>query len=211
MTFYQYLGYGITDNNGKAKLEYDSQGNSIAHSYTGTGAGLVDVVASLDSPSSISDSSLVSETFGLYDCTMKDTGTSSDNTNIYQNATYLNRASEYTQITDNGTDTTFISTNTFSNDVCIELDAYVNVGDTNPMFAITDGGTVKSQLTQENFNLPDNTWIHYKVEIKNNNIVWSTDYNSQTKSGTVTSYNRFRLRKAVGETLNYKNIRIYPI
>lgn len=142
---------------------------------------------------------------------MKDTGTSSDNTNIYQNATYLNRTSEYTQITDNGTDTTFILTNTFSNDVCIELDAYVNVGDANPMFAITDGGTVKNQLTQENFNLPDNTWIHYKVEIKNNNVVWSTDYNSQTKSGTVTSYNRFRLRKAVGETLNYKNIRIYPI
>ena len=65
---YNYLGYGVTDENGIAKLDHDANGDSISHSYTGTGAGKIDVVASLDSPSSISDSSLVSETYELEDC-----------------------------------------------------------------------------------------------------------------------------------------------
>lgn len=209
MVFYKYIGYGVTDENGVAKLDHDTEGNPLTHSYTGTCAGEVDVVASLDNP--VLEGSIVSETYELYDCLMKDIGTSANPTNIYANTTYLNRTSEYTQITDNGTDTTFIQTNMFSGDICIELDAYVNVADNNPVFAITDGGTVRNQLTQENLNLPDNTWIHYKIQIKDNNIVWSTDYNSQTKTGTLTTYNRFRFRKGVGETLNYKNLMFYPI
>lgn len=71
-TNYIYLGYGITDSNGKAKLEYDAQGNQLSHSYTGTGAGEVDIVASLDS--SITDSSLVSETYEVEDCYWIETG-----------------------------------------------------------------------------------------------------------------------------------------
>ena len=67
---YNYLGYGVTDNQGKAKLEYDSEGNPLTHSYTGTGAGKVDIVASLDSE--ITDGSLVSETYELYDCLIYD-------------------------------------------------------------------------------------------------------------------------------------------
>ena len=62
---YIYLGYGVTDNQGKAKLEYDSEGNPLTHSYTGTGAGEVDIVASLDN--TITESSLVSETYELID------------------------------------------------------------------------------------------------------------------------------------------------
>ena len=71
-TTYTPIGYGITDENGKAKLEYDAQGNQLSHSYTGTGAGEVDIVASLDS--SITDSSLVSETYSIDDCYWIETG-----------------------------------------------------------------------------------------------------------------------------------------
>ena len=69
---YVYLGYGTTDENGECKLDHDANGDSISHSYTGTGAGKIDVVASLDSPSSISDSSLVSETYGIIDGFLSD-------------------------------------------------------------------------------------------------------------------------------------------
>ena len=55
MTSYRYLGYGTTDANG------------VAHyTYTGTGAGEVDVIASLDNP--ISEGSIVSETYEVLDC-----------------------------------------------------------------------------------------------------------------------------------------------
>ena len=59
---YRYLGYGITDSNGEAKLEYDENGNHLDHSITGTGAGELDIVASLDKPTNEDDD----------DCTMMD-------------------------------------------------------------------------------------------------------------------------------------------
>ena len=67
---YRYLGYGITDSNGEAKLEYDENGNHLDHSITGTGAGELDIVASLDKP--IGSGSIVSETYGIWDTLMYD-------------------------------------------------------------------------------------------------------------------------------------------
>ena len=67
---YIYKGYGITDENGIAKLDHDAQGNPLTHSYTGTGAGEIDIVASLDS--TIGDSSIVSETYSLLDALFYD-------------------------------------------------------------------------------------------------------------------------------------------
>ena len=75
MAIYRYLGYGITDENGIAKLDHDAQGNPITHSYTGTGAGEIDIVASLDDNTHISDSSIQSETYSLIDAKFKDTAT----------------------------------------------------------------------------------------------------------------------------------------
>ena len=81
MVQYRYLGYGVTDEKGIAKLDHDPQGRAIEHSYTGSGAGKVDIVASLDSE--IGDSSLVSETYGLYDCIYYDGATSNKNSNYF--------------------------------------------------------------------------------------------------------------------------------
>ena len=60
MTTYKYLGYGVTDENGVAHLDHDANGDPLTHSYTGVGAGEIDVLASLDNP--ITSSSIVSET-----------------------------------------------------------------------------------------------------------------------------------------------------
>lgn len=70
MTSYRYLGYGTTDSNG------------VAHyTYTGTGAGEVDVIASLDNP--ISEGSIVSETYSIQDLLAYDTGIDGTETNLY--------------------------------------------------------------------------------------------------------------------------------
>lgn len=73
MANYRYLGYGITDENGIAKLDHDANGDPITHSYTGTGAGKVDIVASLDDQSHISDSSIQSETYEVLDAKIFET------------------------------------------------------------------------------------------------------------------------------------------
>lgn len=83
MIRYRYLGYGITNNGGVAKLDHDATGNPIQHSYTGSGVGELDIVASLDNP--ISKGSLVSETYELLDYIFYDKGILSDNHDWYDN------------------------------------------------------------------------------------------------------------------------------
>ena len=81
---YRYLGYGITNDKGIAKLEFDANGNPIDHSYTGTGAGELDIIASLDDNTHISDSSIQSETYDVWDYIFYDTGIDgTKNTNWY--------------------------------------------------------------------------------------------------------------------------------
>ena len=72
MVSYIYLGYGVTDSNGIAKLDHNASGTSIDHSYTGTGAGEIDVVASLDS--TIGSGSVVSQPYTVLDCGFYDSG-----------------------------------------------------------------------------------------------------------------------------------------
>ena len=67
MTSYRYLGYGVTNSNGVAHLDHDPQGNPI-NGYTGTGAGEIDVVASLDNP--VESGSIVSGTLPIFDCVL---------------------------------------------------------------------------------------------------------------------------------------------
>ena len=67
MANYRYLGYGITNEQGIATLDHDANGNPIDHSYTGTGAGEIDIVASLDDNTHISERSIQSETYSLWD------------------------------------------------------------------------------------------------------------------------------------------------
>ena len=68
MATYRYLGYGITNEQGIAKLDHDANNDPIDHSYTGTGAGELDIIASLDNDIDISDSSIQSETYEVTDC-----------------------------------------------------------------------------------------------------------------------------------------------
>ena len=93
-TVYRYLGYGTTDSNGVAKLDHDANGDAISHSYTGTGAGEVDVVGSTDAPADISDSSFQSETYEVLDCMWYDDCTvSTHNTNWFNR---YNLSTDYT-------------------------------------------------------------------------------------------------------------------
>ena len=64
MTSYRYLGYGRTDANGVAHLKKNASGQDV-NGYVGTGAGEVDVIASLDNP--ISQGSIVSEPYNVFD------------------------------------------------------------------------------------------------------------------------------------------------
>ena len=87
---YKYLGYGVTDSNGVAKLDHDAEGQELQHSYTGVGAGEVDVVASLDNP--VSSGSIVSGTLSVWDVIKYDDATiNSHDDTLWQALTYLSK------------------------------------------------------------------------------------------------------------------------
>ena len=83
MTSYTYLGYGTTDSNGVAKLDHDANGDPISHSYTGVGAGEIDLLASTDNP--ITSSSCQSEPYTLWDYLFYDDGVTSPKTANWNN------------------------------------------------------------------------------------------------------------------------------
>ena len=93
MVAYRYLGSALTNANGVATFDYQ-----------GTGAGEIDVIASLDNP--ITDGSIVSETLSVMDTLLYDTGTD-PNHNIWTGDTSaLTRNSEYSRLEEQTTDTT---------------------------------------------------------------------------------------------------------
>lgn len=103
-TTYRYLGYGVTNNNGVAKLDHDANGDPITHSYTGSGAGKVDIVASLDDNTHISESSIQSEIFEVEDCKFLDTFTTDTSSNYFLGGGSLSISDGVFHYTGSGTD-----------------------------------------------------------------------------------------------------------
>ena len=92
----RYLGYGYTNAQGVAKLEYDPSGNALSHSYTGVGAGKVDIVAE--------SGTLQSETYSITDALYYDKAIQSEYNNTpYSSTSYLTRNENNTKIDGNGT------------------------------------------------------------------------------------------------------------
>ena len=79
MTTYRYLGYAKTDANGVAK-----------YNFTGSGAGEIDYIASLDNP--IVDGSIVSVPCNVLDCIYYDPVNSDTSSNYYLNTNVANIA-----------------------------------------------------------------------------------------------------------------------
>jgi hypothetical protein len=224
---YNYLGYGITDSNGKAKLEYDSEGNPLTHSYTGTGAGKVDIVASLDSE--ITESSLVSETFVLYDTLFYEKGVTGDPiTNwllLGSNGT-LTRKSEYSVIKD-GDNTSggvvyFIkdpNANTnwkFPPSIMIELDIKRCDGlATNQILTPRQNNSNTNQSFSMNWlGISDTNWHSIGIKLtptKMEGFVNGSKVNEMNVTGE-TSYWTFGIWTSVNITeVQFKNVKVYPI
>lgn len=65
---YRCIGRGTTDSQGIAHITHDCEGNALqTQGYTGVGAGIMDFIASTDSPSNISDNSFQSSVHEVID------------------------------------------------------------------------------------------------------------------------------------------------
>ena len=202
---YTPIGYGITDENGVAKLEKDMDDQDLTHSYTGTGAGEIDIVSSLDDPDTINESSIQSEPYTLVDAIVKDIGKSSDH-----NDSLWNSVSELTR-GDTGTTanlTSQIYTAQYDVGVACEFD-------------LSDIETVcRVQIAR--YQTGETTTYHYydftsgavRIEVTANQIIFKLDGTvKQTIDNTTNNKFRFFFNIPSGQTpkFKFKNLRIYPL
>ena len=218
MTSYRYLGYGTTDANGVAHLTKNASGQDV-NGYVGTGAGEVDVIASLDNP--ISQGSIVSETLPVLDATFFDKGILNDpqTTDVWynqQNAS-LTRASEYSEITENGGTAILRLKSANSIDktsICVEFDVWVdNVNENFMSFANTTVGTYKGAYKLSEMNLQAETWNHIKLEVDSNGVVTPNGITSAQKTldfNTEKMVFAFLTNGAITK-VRFKNWCVYPI
>ena len=103
------IGFGYTNANGVATLDYDAEGNELQNSgYVGQGVGNVDISAS----AVIDGSTFVSGTFSVFDCYRHDDGTINSHNDIWTGITNtdLTREAEYTTIKEKTVGTTALIT-----------------------------------------------------------------------------------------------------
>ena len=216
MTSYRYTGYGVTDSNGIAKLEYDSEGNPLTHSYTGVGAGKVNIVASLDS--TIDADSLISEPKEVLDCIKIDYGTLLNHNDIYipNQSTILTRYDEYSTITSASEGVNSSIPTSISGDVAVLFDLYqVDGSRTSPVIRIYNGNTYITGFHIKEINAYTGEWISCKLEITDTTTTL-TNLNNDTQitKEINDTYNRFSLYKASNSNiteLRFRNVLIYPI
>ena len=213
MVQYRYLGYGVTNSDGVAKLDHDAQGNPVEHSYVGTGAGEVDIVASLDS--SITDSSLVSETYSLLDCQFYQQGT----TTPPENTWILNKftptyGSDGTTLTSTEFATCFAnkkgtSTTVFDWDSPVSIEFYItNVTSTNADIQIYDN----TNNCTRSFNVLGITGGNQvKILVESDKIRYFVDGVEKTPQQWNVSVDTFRIGLRGTGTITFKNFMIYPI
>lgn len=202
MTSYRYLGYGTTDANGVAHLKKNASGQDV-NGYVGTGAGEVDVIASLDNP--ISQGSIVSETYSIWDTLQYDGGTINDhNDTIWNNIDYLSRGEEYSTITRDGNEALkFI---TITGDICIEFDLMTTMGNAAGLLSVRNGSTTLKAITGTDCGGVSNTWKHIKITIIGSKL---TLEGSSIVDFDVTNFNRLYFRSASGYQTNFKDLKVY--
>ena len=215
---YRYLGYGTTDSNGVALLDHDANGDTISHSYTGTGAGKIDVVASTDHP--ISSGSLQSERYDILDCLYYDKaldGTGNHNDLWYSSGVTLTRTSTGTTVVGNNTDNSMLllyygnANNCIpsTSDFCIEFDLISEnncgmfMGDSSNYYAYT-------------LNIPTgSSFVHHKIvySASDNTLTQYQDGVARTPISTsVTGNFGFRLVDYQKDMdIIFKNFEVYPI
>ena len=220
MTNYTYLGWGTTDSNGIAKLDHDADGEPIDHSYTGSGVGEVDVVASLDNP--IVSGSVVSTPYEVLDTLFYDDGTetpTSSRYNITSGDTNVSvvtdgikvertsaSSSSYCDIKINNS----TSWRDSSKNYCIEADITFGrpSGSNGGAYALFGGQSVSIwDLTHQNSGSG-----HLKIETDGTTLkpYWEGTHISASDK-TMSSTDGFRFQLYQASWVTFKNLKIYPI
>ena len=219
---YRYLGYGTTNSQGIAKLDHDKDGNTLIHSYTGVGAGELDLIASTDNPTNISSDSFQSPTFPLDDTFTYDPATSNKHQDIWDEIRCtLTRTTEYSEVVET-TEPGALQTKTTLNipkNCVIEFDYYRVDGATNSSMVVLSNvnSSYITSFALSNINLSIGAWHHIRIEYNNGYLRVSNTTNSNvfqpsTQYSASGNYILFAFSAYLdATTYRFRNFKVYPI
>ena len=196
------IGYGYTNANGVATLDYDAEGNELQNSgYVGQGVGNVDISAS----AVIDGSTFVSEPYSIIDGTFFDMGTS-ENTK-WNGALQRSYSENGTALTSTGNWQVLYAGNpsiTFLNPVTVEFD----------ITAITDTPAIRFYHNSTGASHTLSQTGHYKFVIGADSVkVYRDGVEIQNWLSALVGQN-FTLAWQFSDTtdgLTFKNFVVYPI
>lgn len=217
MATYRFCGHGITNNNGIATLDYDANGNPLQNSgLVGTGAGELDIVASLDDPNTITDSSLQSEIYKVFDCAFYDSGVeATENTDWIASSGTLSKSfssngktispstSTQLMIYANKPSTTGTSAYDWNAPFVVEFD--VNAQTDTPIFQVYSNDTTGA------YNLNLGATGHYKITYDGTTIYGYRDGTEINHFDRDMPNARIGFVVTNGKSVTYKDFKIYPI
>lgn len=223
MVNYRYLGYGVTNDNGVAQLTHDANGDLISNGggYVGTGAGELDVIASLDNP--IGSGSVVSQPSTVLDCIFEDVATSNAKSSNYQkfdntfdisygdNGTTLTRASETYSTNYSVLIGSSIQWRDSNIDYCIEADvSYENGVGTGGSVNVLFGSQIIGLYRLNNNSATGSG--HLKLITDGDTLMsyWN-DVHISSQDKTMTGSYGLQWGLYKNTKLTFKNLKIYPI
>ena len=210
------IGYGYTNSNGVATLDYDASGTSISPSgYTGVGAGAINIQAELHD-----DSTVVSEPYTVLDCIKWDTGIDGTATNIYlENITStVTRGSEYSTLKEPASSNVTARTSVPMQDMNIEIDiAQVDGNLDNACFIFVDsnyGNSSNFSISHTGVSLGE--FVHLTIEIRSGIATVKNNKNSSTVTRDLTNITTTNLYTGLWTSsditeLRFKDFKLYPV
>ena len=186
------IGSGTTDANGKVTV-----------SYTGTGAGKLQLVATCGE--------VTSDSYDLIDATFRDIGTSAKYTAWSGSSNMTVARDSETTLTPQGTFSTYYQNFTLTDYMVFEFDVSITYSSATNFISFRESATARNNFTQGNLGLTSGQWSHIKLVIDNNKITPYVDGVEKTASNITTDLNRFYfvLNNASASNLEYKNFVIY--
>lgn len=211
MVSYRLIGSGVTNSQGVATCNPN---------YTGTGAGEVDIVASIDNESTIGSGSLQSETFVVDDCIFYDGGTSDTHHEIwtnYSNQLNVEVGDTDTVLTEKTTGTNGYLYVTVPMDCTGEIEIYQVDGNTYqfPISLFDENNNYKGGIGFSQIGLTVGSYHTVKFEVTSSKTTFSTPESSSSRAVVYTLPTN-KLRFGVGTfgtitSLKFKNFKVYPI
>lgn len=214
------IGYGYTNANGVATLDYDAEGNELSSSgYVGQGVGEVDISAS----AVIDGSTFVSETYSVWDTINYDNAIDGDAREIWNAPTgsgILSRLEDSSKFyEESGSQSLLTTTISVKDNFCIEFDAKIPSTATNMDFILfIQSGSNISKSQFNNVSAPADTWCHFKLTIDSSLTdsydlyCVETDKHHKQASGINTSggtlYWGFRINNS-SNYVQFRNVKIY--